>query len=87
MTTQAFVLYYEHMDQTNKNQKAIEEVEMDHGRPIRESYELDAPGTMNYLRLLGLKCASCGDGITGPNFQFYGFNKNVQCYNCQNKKY
>jgi hypothetical protein len=76
---------YKYMDQLTINQKAIEEVEMSfENKKIWDIYKNDPNGTINYLRLLGIKCSKCSKDITGPNFEFFRFSKKVQCYDCQN---
>jgi len=42
---------------------------------------------ISYLRLLGLRCTSCGNHITQATLAFFGYNvKKVKCYECQNTK-
>lgn len=73
------------MDQEIKNQKAIEEVELDYGKSIRESCQERSNEVVGYLRLCGLVCSVCSGYVTAPNFEFCGYSKNVKCYDCQNK--
>lgn len=67
-----------------RNKNVLERFEKEAGMTVRDAMERDATSTINYLRLLGLKCAHGGTcTITGPNLKFYGYGPQVRCYDCQ----
>ena len=68
-----------------KNVYALEELAVTYPN-IREAFEDDPNGAINYLRLLGFVCAKCGKNrITQPIMKFFHYEAHAECYECQRK--
>lgn len=71
----------------DQNDKAIATIEQSSQVSLKTYFETRHPAeAINYLRLLGFRCALCGHNITEPTLRYFGYASNTLCYDCQRKQ-
>lgn len=72
------------MIQIEKNKQALDKFKETYP-DVQWIFEQDPTTAINYLRLLGFRCASCGGLLTSGNVEFFNYSKDTLCFTCQNE--